>query len=85
MQVKNEGPPVLENELNKIFEKFHRVTEADRVTGTGLGLSICKGIIEAHGGKIWAENQTDCFVFHFVLPLALDGNLPQIPKEAQDE
>ena len=84
VQVKNEGPPVPGEELEQIFEKFHRVTEADRVTGTGLGLSICKGIIEAHGGKIWAENQTNGFIFHFVLPLALDGNLPQIPKEVQD-
>lgn len=69
VQVKNQGPPVSEKDLEQIFEKFHRVTKADRITGTGLGLSICKGIIEAHGGKIWAENAPDGFVFFFTLPL----------------
>ena len=57
VQVINQGPSVPERDLERIFDKFYRVTAADRVTGTGLGLSICKGIIEAHGGKIWAENQ----------------------------
>jgi two-component system, OmpR family, sensor histidine kinase KdpD len=84
-RVSNQGPPVPEEHLEKIFEKFHRVTEADRITGTGLGLSICKGIIEAHGGKIWAENQTDAFVFHFLLPLKLHGKLPAVPKEEENE
>ncbi len=70
--------------MEQIFDKFHRVTDSDRITGTGLGLSICKGIIEAHGGKIWAENGRDCFLFHFTLPLAMDGALPDIPKEEGD-
>jgi two-component system, OmpR family, sensor histidine kinase KdpD len=81
VQVANQGPPVPENFLERIFDKFNRVTFADRVTGTGLGLSICKGIIEAHGGRIWAENQPCCFIFHFTLPLTLNGELPDIPKE----
>lgn len=84
VQVSNEGPPVSEQDLEQIFEKFHRVTEADRITGTGLGLSICKGIIEAHNGKIWAENQTGRFVYHFSLPLRLDGALPDNPEGAND-
>jgi two-component system, OmpR family, sensor histidine kinase KdpD len=81
VNVSNEGPPVPEDYLERIFDKFNRVTFADRVTGTGLGLSICKGIIEAHGGRIWAENRPCCFEFHFTLPLTLNGALPDIPKE----
>jgi two-component system sensor histidine kinase KdpD len=79
--IANQGPPVPDEYLERIFDKFNRVTAADRVTGTGLGLSICKGIIEAHGGRIWAENQPDRFDFHFTLPLRLNGVLPDIPKE----
>jgi two-component system sensor histidine kinase KdpD len=84
IEVANQGPLVPEEHLERIFDKFHRVTAADRVTGTGLGLSICKGIVEAHGGKIWAENQLCCFMFHFTLPLTLNGALPEFPKEAGD-
>jgi two-component system sensor histidine kinase KdpD len=85
VEVANQGPRVPEQHLQRIFEKFYRVTQADQITGTGLGLSICKGIIEVHGGRIWAENEMDHFVFHFVLPLLMDGSLPKIPEEATDE
>lgn len=74
--VSNQGPPVPAEHLARIFDKFYRVTFADRVTGTGLGLSICKGIVEAHGGKIWAENTSDGLAFKFTLPLTWDGVLP---------
>jgi two-component system sensor histidine kinase KdpD len=80
----NQSSPVPEEHLEHIFDKFHRVTQADRVTGTGLGLSICKGIIEAHGGKIWAENQKEGFAFIIRLPITLDGSLPIIPKDELD-
>ncbi len=83
-RVANQSPRVPEEHLEAIFEKFHRITEADKVTGTGLGLSICKGIIEAHGGKIWATNESDRFVFHFTLPLTLDGALPDSPREVDN-
>jgi len=83
-QVANQSPQVPEEHLEAIFEKFHRITEADKVTGTGLGLSICKGIIEAHGGRIWATNEPDRFVFHFTLPLTLDGALPDSPREIEN-
>jgi len=85
VQVSNQSPAVPAEYLERIFDKFFRITEADRVMGTGLGLSICKGIIEAHGGKIWAENQPDRFVFHFTLPLTLNGVLPNYPKKLGDE
>src|SRR5574341_1492473 len=68
VQVSNESPPVPPEHLERIFDKFYRVTAADRVTGTGLGLSICKGIVEAHGGRIWAENLAGRFAFNFTLP-----------------
>jgi len=71
VQITNQGPHVSEENLERIFDKFYRITASDRITGTGLGLSICKGIIEAHGGKIWAENTKDGFAFKFTLPLNL--------------
>jgi len=84
VQVSNQGPPVPEEHLDRIFDKFYRVTAADRVTGTGLGLSICKGIIEAHGGHIWAENLPDGFSFNFTLPFLWDGAPPpRLPLESE--
>jgi two-component system sensor histidine kinase KdpD len=86
VQVSNQGPQVLPEHLERIFDKFYRITAADRVTGTGLGLSICKGIIEAHGGHIWAENVSDGLAFNFTLPLIWDGaRPPQLPMESEVE
>lgn len=84
VRVSNQGPPVPEQDLDRIFDKFHRVTAAARVTGTGLGLSICKGLIEAHGGRIWAENMPDGFAFNFTLPLRWEGAPPYLPIEADE-
>lgn len=84
--VSNQGPQVPREHLERIFDKFFRITAADRVTGTGLGLSICKGIIEAHGGRIWAENMTDGLAFNFTLPLIWEGAPPpQIPMDSETE
>jgi two-component system sensor histidine kinase KdpD len=86
VQVSNEGPQIPPNDLERIFDKFYRITAADRVTGTGLGLSICKGIIEAHGGRIWAENIPDGLAFNFTLPLIWEGHKPpQLPIETEAE
>jgi two-component system sensor histidine kinase KdpD len=68
VRVTNQGPGVPKDQLERIFDKFYRVKNTDRITGAGLGLSICKGIIEAHGGKIWAENLPGGFAFNFTLP-----------------
>jgi two-component system sensor histidine kinase KdpD len=85
VQVSNQGPPVPEEHREHIFDKFYRVTAADRITGTGLGLSICKGIIEAHGGRIWAENRPDGLAFNFTLPLTWEGNRPAaLPPEREE-
>lgn len=50
----NEGDPLPDDELDKLFEKFYRLSPASG--GIGLGLSIVRGIVEAHGGRVWAEN-----------------------------
>ena len=55
--VADRGSGIPPDDLGRIFDKFYRVHRPDNVTGTGLGLSICRGIVEAHGGRIWAENQ----------------------------
>jgi two-component system sensor histidine kinase KdpD len=84
VQVENQGPTVPAEHLDHIFDKFYRVTAADRVTGTGLGLSICKGIVEAHGGRIWAENLPNGFSFNFTLPLTWAGaQPPRLPLEPE--
>jgi two-component system sensor histidine kinase KdpD len=86
VQVSNQGPQVPPEDLERIFDKFYRITAADRVTGTGLGLSICKGIIEVHGGRIWAENVPDGLAFNFTLPLTWDGTKPpQLPMDLETE
>jgi Osmosensitive K+ channel histidine kinase len=61
----------------KIFDKFYRLSSPEMVSGTGLGLAICKGFVEAHGGKIWAEpNPAGGEIFTFTLPMS-----KEIPKE----
>ncbi len=61
LSVWNSGEPIPEADLERIFEKFEqaRSERTRRVSGTGLGLSICRGIVEAHGGAIWAENASE--------------------------
>lgn len=55
VSIADQGVGIPEADLVKVFDKFYRVRQAKPVSGTGLGLSICKGVIEAHGGQIWAE------------------------------
>jgi len=57
--VKDNGIGIAKSDLERIFVKFYQVdTKATREHGgTGLGLSVCKGIIDNHGGKIWAESE----------------------------
>jgi signal transduction histidine kinase len=68
VSIKDTGQGIDPEILPKLFTKFATKSE----TGTGLGLFICKGIIKAHGGKIWAENNADGkgATFSFSLPIA---------------
>lgn len=79
--VSNEGPPIPEEYLQHVFEKFYPIPGKDTSQGTGLGLSICKGIVEAHGGQIWAANVAIGVAFHFTLPRTWDGTLPVLPDQ----
>jgi two-component system sensor histidine kinase KdpD len=58
MEICDQGPGVPESELHRVFDKFYRVPVPEGAGGTGLGLAICKGIVEAHGGSILAENRS---------------------------
>ena len=57
ISVLDRGTGIPEGDLDRIFAKFYRVQRPDRVPGIGLGLAIAKGFIEAHGGRIRAENR----------------------------
>ena len=57
MEIADRGPGVPESDLKRVFEKFYRIPVPEGAGGTGLGLAICKGIVEAHGGNIRAENR----------------------------
>lgn len=68
--VRDSGAGIPAESLSRIFERFYRVEKSRTGSGTGLGLSISKHIIEAHGGKIWAESDEGRgSVFYFVIPL----------------
>ncbi len=57
IKIADHGPGIPPQDLLHVFEKFYRIQRPDKVAGTGLGLSICKGIVDAHGGHIAAENR----------------------------
>jgi two-component system, OmpR family, sensor histidine kinase KdpD len=84
VEVADSGPGVPEGHGEAIFEKFHRVS--DTSPGMGIGLTICRGIVTAHGGRIWYERREGGGAsFRFVLPR--DGEspsmaaLPELPGE----
>ncbi len=69
VEVADRGPGIHAGEESRIFDKFYRAKPA-REGGVGLGLTICRGIVEAHGGRIWAENRSGGgAVFRFSIPL----------------
>jgi CheY-like chemotaxis protein len=77
LAVRDHGLGLPPEALPRLFESFYRVEHADRraIGGTGLGLAISKKIVEAHGGRIWAEaaGPGQGSTFRFTLPLVMTG------------
>lgn len=70
-QVKDNGVGISNENQKEIFKKFHQTdtSHAREHNGIGLGLVLCKGIIEAHGGKIWCESEINKgTIFNFTIP-----------------
>jgi two-component system sensor histidine kinase KdpD len=81
VELADRGPGIPAGEEEHIFEKFVRGRSMG--SGVGLGLAICRSILEAHGGKIWAENREGGgAVFRFTLSSA---GLPPPPKGEENE
>ncbi|HEY4033500.1 MAG TPA: ATP-binding protein, partial [Ktedonobacteraceae bacterium] len=74
ISIADHGPGIPPHDIERIFDKFYRVSGTIRrtssVMGTGLGLAVCRGLVEAHGGHIWAENRPGGgAILRFTLPL----------------
>lgn len=81
VEVADTGAGIPQGDEETIFRKFHRISGADQVGppgGSGLGLTICRGIVAAHGGRIWLERRVNQGAsFRFTLPLG--GTPPGLP------
>jgi PAS domain S-box-containing protein len=89
--VVDEGRGVPHDKLELIFDRFQQVDASDsrQKGGTGLGLAICRTILEQHGGRIWAERNSDrgsSFFFCLAdMPSNQDAGGGQIPRQTQEE
>ena len=71
VSVTDQGVGIAPDELPNLFDRFYRAKATEKTEGLGLGLYISHLIIEAHGGRIWAESeQGKGSTFHFTLPIA---------------
>jgi len=76
VSVRDTGIGVPAESLPHLFERFYKADKSRASEGTGLGLAIAKHIVQAHGGRIWAESvEGQGSVFAFTLPLVLGQNL----------
>jgi len=66
--ISDTGPGILERDLPHVFDRYWQANQADR-RGAGLGLSIARGLVEAHGGKLWLHSvEQSGTTFYFTLP-----------------
>ncbi len=82
VEVADCGPGLAPGDEERVFEKFYRAETS--AGGVGLGLAICRGIVEVHGGRIWAENRPQGGAsFRFTLPIT--GQPPDVPEEDAED
>ncbi len=86
IEVADQGPGIRRDEEEDVFRKFYRGGGSEGVTtsqGSGLGLAICRGIVSAHGGKIWLEpGVTRGAAFRFTIPMTAAP--PVLMSESMD-
>ncbi len=80
VSIADRGPGIPPADIERVFDKFYRVLNVahkKNIIGSGLGLSVCRGLVEAHGGHIWAENRAGGgTIFRFTLPVRkVEGQL----------
>jgi two-component system, OmpR family, sensor histidine kinase KdpD len=82
VSVADRGPGIPQGLEERLFDKFYRAVPERAQSGVGLGLTICRAIVEAHRGRIWAENRPGGgAAFRFALPL--DETPPELAPEAE--
>jgi two-component system, OmpR family, sensor histidine kinase KdpD len=82
LAVADRGPGIPPQDINRVFDKFYRAPGSPPGT-SGLGLSICKGLVEAHGGTISAENRPTRGGARFTVRLPLHVSVAVEPEPGQ--
>lgn len=83
--VRDNGIGIEEHSISKIFRIFEQVNRDGKYPGNGLGLAICKGIVQRHGGKIWAESHPGTgTTFFFTLERYPEGQPIPVPPKFTD-
>ncbi|MEI6775895.1 MAG: sensor histidine kinase KdpD [Chloroflexales bacterium] len=83
VEVADQGAGLAPGDEQRVFDKFYRGGTDRSRGGAGLGLAICKGMVESHGGRIWAERHPEGGAA-FVFTLPLEGTPPNIPTESPE-